>query len=242
MLNKTAIFTKDNEIISLVRLFIDIVQMKRSLTIISFLGLSFLQLPVFAQRKLTEATITYDITVNSDNAADMLDGSRNVIYIKSSCSRSEIISSLGKQSTLIDEKNKAVTILKEYGDKKYMITATLKEWNDHNKKYDSIRFSFLDEYKTISGYNCQKAIGKINDSTAFTVYFTRELIPSNKDFETINKNLPGLAMQYEAIQGKKLVTYTVSSINFNPVQQSNFDLPKSGFRVMTWEESKRGGN
>ncbi len=219
--------------------------MKNSLTIAILVPLAFAQLQAIAQRKLTEATITYDISINSDNGgskpADMLDGSRNVIYIKSSISRAEMISALGTQSTIIDEKGKKVTVLKEYGDKKYMITSTLQEWNDNNKKYDSINFTFLNEFKTISGYNCQKAIGKINDSTAFTVYFTRELIPVNKEFETINKNLPGLAMQYEAIQNKRLVTYTVSSINFNPVPQSKFDLPKSGFRVMTWEESKKGG-
>lgn len=219
--------------------------MKNSLTIAILVPLAFAQLQALAQRKLTEATITYDISINSDNGgskpADMLDGSRNVIYIKSSISRAEMISALGTQSTIIDEKGKKVTVLKEYGDKKYMITSTLQEWNDNNKKYDSINFTFLNEFKTISGYNCQKAIGKINDSTAFTVYFTRELIPVNKEFETINKNLPGLAMQYEAIQNKRLVTYTVSSINFNPVPQSKFDLPKSGFRVMTWEESKKGG-
>ena len=36
----------------------------------------------------------------------------------------------------------------------------------------------------------------------------------------------------------RVVTYTVSSINFNPVLQARFDLPKSGYRVMTYEESR----
>jgi hypothetical protein len=48
-------------------------------------------------------------------------------------------------------------------------------------------------------------------------------------------------MQYEASIGKMMVTYTVSSINFDPIPQTKFDLPKSGYRVMTYEESK-GGN
>jgi hypothetical protein len=45
-------------------------------------------------------------------------------------------------------------------------------------------------------------------------------------------------MQYEASVGKLMVTYTVSSINFNPVPAVKMDLPKSGYRVMTYEESK----
>ncbi|HEX7847669.1 MAG TPA: hypothetical protein VF476_17840, partial [Chitinophagaceae bacterium] len=83
-----------------------------------------------------------------------------------------------------------------------------------------------------------KAIGKLaGDTTTFTVYFTKDLIPVNKDFQYLNKNLPGLAMQYEAKLGKMMVTYTVSSVNFNPVPQVKFDLPKAGYRVMTYEES-----
>lgn len=199
-----------------------------------------------AQRKLTEATISYDIVINTSNktpqAADLLDGATSVIYLKGNMSRSEMISSLGTQATIVDGKTGNVTVLKEYGDQKYMIKMTAENWKESNKKSDGVVFTYYEEYKTIKDYKCQKAIGKMIDGTEFTVYFTRELIPSNMDVQYINKNLPGLAMQYEAKLGKMNVTYTVSSINFNPVAQSKFDLPKSGFRVMTYEESKGAGN
>lgn len=49
---------------------------------------------VQAQRKLTEATITYDIVINTNNttpkAADLLDGAVSVIYLKGNSSRSEM--------------------------------------------------------------------------------------------------------------------------------------------------------
>ena len=202
---------------------------------------------VLAQKKLTEATISYDIVINTNNskpqAADLLDGATSIIYLKGNSSRSEMISSLGTQATVIDGKTGNVTILKNYGEQKYMIKLTKENWKESNKKYDGISFTYINEFKTIAGIDsCQKAIGRLMDSTTFTVYFTRKLVPVNKDFEYINKNLPGLAMQYEAIQGKRTVTYTVSGISFNPVLQSKFDLPASGYRVMTYEESKRGGN
>jgi GLPGLI family protein len=200
---------------------------------------------LMAQRRLTEATITYDIVINTSNstpqAADLLDGATSVIYLKGSSSRSEMTSSLGTQATLIDGKSGNVTVLKDYGEQKYMIQMTPDNWKQSNKKYEGISFTYLNEYKTIAGYNCQKAIGKLSDSSTFNVYFTKELLPVNKDFQYLNKNLPGLALQYEASLGKMMVTYTVSSINFNPVSQVKFDLPKSGYRVMTYEESK-GGN
>ena len=200
---------------------------------------------MFAQKKLTEATISYDIVINTNNttpqAADLLDGAVSVIYLKGNSSRSEMISSLGTQSTIIDGKTGNVTILKDYGEQKYMIRMTPANWKASNKKYEGSTFTYEDEYKSIAGYNCQKAIGKLADGSSFTVYFTKELVPVNKDFQYLNKNLPGLAMQYEAVMGKQKVTYTVSSINFNLVPEAKFDLPKSGYRVMNYEETK-GGN
>jgi len=200
---------------------------------------------LFAQKKLTEATITYDIVINTNNAtpkaADLLDGAVSVIYLKGSSSRSEMISSLGTQSTIIDGKTGNVTILKDYGEQKYMINLTPANWRTSNKKYDGVVFTYENEFKTISGYNCQKAIGKLTDGSTFTVFFTKDLIPVNTDFQYLNKDLPGLAMQYEASLGKQKVTYTVSSINFNLVPAAKFDAPKSGYRVMTYEESRGAG-
>ncbi len=212
------------------------------------IGLSVLvsSTELFAQRRLTEATISYDIVINSNNkapqATDLLDGATSVIYLKGNSSRSEMISSLGTQAAIIEGKTGNVTKLMEYGDQKYMITMTPADWKESNKKYDGVTFTYYEEYKTIANYNCQKAVGKLVDGNTFTVYFTKELVPANKDFQYLNKNLPGLAMQYEATIKNMLVTYTVSSINFNPVSQAKFDIPKSGYRIMTYEESKGGGN
>lgn len=201
---------------------------------------------LLAQRKLTEATISYDIVINTSDkeakAADLLDGATSVIYLKGTSSRSEMISSLGTQATIIDGKSGDVTVLKDYGEQRYMIKMTPANWKQSNKKYEGVTFTYFEEYKTIAGYSCQKAVGKLVDGTSFTVYFTKALLPANKEFQYLNKNLPGLAMQYEASMGKTMVTYTVSTINFNPVALTKFDLPKSGYRVMTYEESMGGGN
>jgi GLPGLI family protein len=220
--------------------------MKHITTILTGLAL-VISSGVIAQRKLTEATISYDIVINTSNktpqVADLLDGATSVIYLKGNSSRSEMVSSLGTQATIIDGKSGNVTVLKDYGDPKYMITMTPADWKQYNKKYEGISFTYLNEFKMIAGYNCQKAIGRLADSTTFTVYYTKDLVPVNKDFEYLNKNLPGLAMQYEAAMGKMIVTYTVSSVNYStPVLQSKFDIPKSGYRVMTYKESVGGGN
>jgi hypothetical protein len=45
-------------------------------------------------------------------------------------------------------------------------------------------------------------------------------------------------MQYETAMGNINVVYTVSKISFAPVPASTFDLPKAGYRIMTYAESK----
>lgn len=221
--------------------------MKKTL-LITFLTAAVISLEAISQgtpRKLTEGTIYYDIVVNTSTSkpqgADLLDGATSVIYIKGNSSRSEMISSLGTQATIIDGKTGNVAILKEYGEQKYLIRLTPDNWKQSNEKYEGVTFTYAEEYKTIAGYNCQKAIGKLADNTTFTVYFTKDLAPANKDFQYLNKNLPGLAMQYEASFGNLKVTYTVAKISLDPVPQAKLDIPKSGYRVMTYEESKGAG-
>jgi GLPGLI family protein len=219
--------------------------MKNKLYIFTFLLMVGVVTESQAQRRLTEATISYDIVINTSTnkpqAADLLDGATSVIYLKGNSSRSEMISSLGTQATIIDGKTGNVAVLKDYGEQRYMISMTPENWKQSNRKYEGVTFEYLNEYKTIAGYNSQKAIGRLIDGTSFTVFFTKDLLPMNKDFQYLNKNLPGLAMEYEANLGKMVVTYTVSSVNFNLVPQAKLDLPKSGYRVMTYEESKEAG-
>jgi GLPGLI family protein len=200
---------------------------------------------VNAQKKITEGTISYDIIINTGKAdpqiADMFDGATSIVYIKGPQTRSEMISSLGTQSTIIDATTGNVTVLKEYGDQKYMIPMTPANWKEANQKYDGVTFTMVDDFKTIAGYKSQKAIGKLKDGTSFSVYFTRDLVPVNTDFQYANKGLPGLVMEYESVLGNLRVTYTVSGISFNPVSTTKFELPKSGFRIVTYNESKRTG-
>ncbi len=202
---------------------------------------SFLGTVVSGQRKLSEATISYDIVINTNNAvpgaADMLDGATSIVYLKGSNSRADFINSLGTQKTIYDGKTGTAANLVEYGNQRFMITFSPTEWKSYNKKYDGLTYTLENEFKTIAGYNCQKAVGKLDDGTTFIVYFSKDLIPVNNEFQYINKGLPGLAMQYEASQGKAKVTYTVSSIDLGVVPLSRFDLPKSGYRVMSYTES-----
>jgi GLPGLI family protein len=204
-------------------------------------------LPALAQKKLTEGSILYDITINNGTDkpqnAEFLDGATNAVYIKAGKVRTEMVSSLGTQSTIIDQTGgkKDVTILKEYGAQKFMINLTAADWSELNRKYENVTFTYdPTATKNIQGFSAKKAIGKLADGTTFTVWYTPDITVDNKDFQYANRNLPGLALEYETVMGNLKVVYTVSKLSFAPVPQAKFDLPKAGFRVMTYQESKGG--
>ena len=208
-------------------------------TLFSFLLLSTVS---FAQKKFSEGTITYDISItsNSDKPknADYLDGTTVTNYIKGNKSRSEMVNALGTMTTIHDSAKNSIVILKEFGEQKYMITLTPEEWKDANKKYEGISYSLNSDEKTIQGYKCRKATATLPDGTTYTFWYTTDLVPENKNFQYETRSLPGLALEYEIESKERKITYTVSKISFSPVPANKFELPKSGYRIMTYAESK----
>ena len=107
---------------TLVRLFITFKKMNTSFKLLLVFPSFFIGTILFAQKRITEGTISYDIKVNTGNSnpslADMFDGATSVVYLKGYQSRFEMVSSLGVQSTIIDSKTGNVKVLKEYGEQK----------------------------------------------------------------------------------------------------------------------------
>jgi GLPGLI family protein len=201
-----------------------------------------INLPAMAQTAMSQGTIVYDITIQTGSKdpqmADALDGATSTVYIKNSQSRTDMVSALGSESTIHDAKTGSGVILKEYSGQKLMITLTKDNWEEKNKKYNDIVFTMEEGEKTIAGYKCKKAVARL-DGNNFTVYYCPDIVVTNKDFNATFKKLPGLVMQYEYEAGKLKFNYTVSKINTEPVLASKFDIPKSGYRVMTYEENQK---
>ncbi|HLK28969.1 MAG TPA: hypothetical protein VKT28_10315 [Puia sp.] len=195
---------------------------------------------VKAQKKVSELTVVYDYTTISNNSAKASkDVATNTIYIKGNLVRSETSSALFSSSTIYDSKTGQAVLLKEVSGQKLLIRLSQENWQDMNKAYDGTVFANTSETKTIAGYKCIKAVGKTKNGLDIIAYYTTEIVPDNKDYNPRFKNLDGLPLQYELANGNFKIQYTVSKINLNPVPASKFDLPKSGYREMTYEESKK---
>lgn len=208
----------------------------------TFLIFLFNTLCLSAQKIISEGSLIYNISVQTGSQepkmADMLDGAATTIYLKGNQSRSEMISGLGSEVTIHDATKGTGTVLKDYSGQKLMITLTKEDWIKKNRKYEGLSFDSTKETAVIAGYNCKKVIALLKDGTSFVVYYTPDLIVANKDYEYPFKTLPGLATQYEWQSGKTVFKYTLSKVSFDPVPASKFDIPKSGYRILTYDETQ----
>jgi len=197
---------------------------------------------VNAQKTLTDGTLVYNMSVETGSGepkmADMLDGATTTIYLKDNKSRSELVSSLGREATIYDATSGKGVILKDYSGQKLMITLTPQNWQENNKKYEGITFTNTSETATIAGFTCKKAVAKLKNGTSFTVYYTPDISISNKSYDAQFKTLQGLPVQYEMESGKMKFKFTLASISYNSVPATKFEIPTSGYRVLSYEETK----
>jgi GLPGLI family protein len=213
---------------------------------VQFTTCLFIGLASQGQKNLAEGSLVYNISVETGSAepkmADMWDGATTTVYLKGNQSRTEMVTGLGSEATIYNAVTGSGVILKNYSGENRMITLTAQDRDENNKKYDGIIFENTGDTLNIAGFNCHKAIAKLKDGSTFTVYYTTDVNISNKNYDYQFKTLPGLAVQYEMQKGKKKFKFTLSKINYNPVPASKFEIPKSGYRVLTYEEAKKLAN
>lgn len=195
------------------------------------------------QKQLAEGTLQYRISISSAKSeapiTNSLNGATLFIYLKPTISRTDMKSALGTESAVYDAKAKDGFILKEYSGQKLMITLQQTNWDDKNKLYENLNFTIGNETINIAGYPCKKATATLPGNKTFTVYFNPEIQVFNKTYNTAFHKLPGLPVQYELQSGNLTFKYTLNQVSYDAVPQSKFESPKTGYRVMTYEENQQ---
>lgn len=196
-----------------------------------------------AQKTVSELTLVYDASISTGNAqprmADAFDGAKMTVYLKGHLSRSQMSSALFSSTTIHDARTGAAVVLREVSGQKLLIRMTAANMEENNSRYQGISFVNTGETRDIAGYRCLKAEAKLKDGSTFTVFYTPDLLPENRDYDYQFRDLNGLPLEYELTQGRLKIKYTVSRISMNPVPASRFDIPKTGYRELSYEESKK---
>lgn len=208
--------------------------MKRGLLI----TLLFFAVSASAQKTFSEGTITFDVLTIIEGK--QVDGLNTCIQmVKGAHYRSDLISDIGKTSTIFDMREGAGAVIRDFGSQKIMTPLSRDNWKEINKKFADLTYEIASDTIMLLGYSCYKATALIEEGTTIVVYFTKSLLPDNVEMFVQLGRLPGIILGFSATSANSTVTYTAKSLSFDPVQIQKFDIPTVGYRIMAYEEGKR---
>lgn len=191
-----------------------------------------------AQKRFSEGTVSFIVSTFIDGVKIAEDASA-IQMIKGGHLRSEMISSIGKTITIFDTKEGKGAVIRELGSQKILIPLNRENWAETNAKFQNLAYTFSEDSLELIGFKCLKANALLKDSTVVDVFYTKEITTENPEVDSQFGSLPGMALQFSYTKGTTVVVYTAAAINFDPVPIQKFDVPNSGYRVLSYGESKK---
>jgi GLPGLI family protein len=193
---------------------------------------------VVGQKRLSEGSISFSVLTFKDGQqiGDSLIAQH---YFKGAHTRTDLVGSSGKTVTIYDSREEFGAIVRDFGSQRILIPLDALSWKDKNAWYKPDSIVYLKEQQTILAYPCTKALINLADGSIIVVWYTTAIIPENKDTEFQMGDLPGLVLSYEFQSGLTRVVYTTKELNFDPVPIQKFDIPSSGYRILSYSESKK---
>jgi len=195
----------------------------------------------FAQQRIVaECTVVYKVESQDASDASMQQKATKTVYIKSNNARIDLVAPAYSHTTLFNKTTATATVLRAFGDDKYMTPLNGQQWRKVNAGLDSIQMQITGDSISILDYTCKKALLQLKDGTQVIVFFTPAIIPSVREYEYMFKDIPGFVLGYEMKDkdGRK-TTFSATQINlYNPVAASRFDIPTKEYRLIEMEESK----
>jgi hypothetical protein len=195
--------------------------------------------PSVAQKRFSEGTIVFTVSTFIDGTK-IEDDATAVHMTKGGHVRSEMSSSIGKTITIFDTREGKGAVIRELGSQRILIPLNRANWAETNEKFQNLVYAFSEDSIKLIGFKCSRANAILEDSTVIAVFYTREISTENPEVDSQFGTLPGMALQYSYTKGNTMVVYTATAINFDPVPIQRFDVPSSGYRVLSYEESKKG--
>jgi hypothetical protein len=206
-------------------------------------GVLFSTSPVFAQKTYNEITLFYKISVSStgekSELAKSLEGATLTVMVKGNQTRSDMVSPIGSESSLYESRAGKGFILKEYSGQKLLITLNRENWKQKNQYYHNLNFKIDPELESKHGYSVKKGSAVLPNGKQFTVYFTPDMVVTNNQYNNAFDQLPGVPVQFELESGNLVFRYDLINVSTEPIASSKFELPKNGYRMMTYEDNQQ---
>ena len=189
------------------------------------------------QRIVAECTVVYKVESHDASDGSMRQKATKTVYIKSNNARIDLVAPAYAQSTIYNKSTGMATVLRSFGEDKYMTSLNTKQWRKLNMPLDSMQIQLTTDSISVLDYSCKKALLQLKNGTTVTVYYTTAIIPSVRDYEYMFKDIPGFVLGYEMVDDLGVKTiFRATQINlYNPVAASKFDIPTKGYRILSVE-------
>lgn len=220
--------------------------MKKLFSTLAFISLSVVSLT--AQNN--EGFVLYDMKIEGlpPEQAAMVGDMENKVTFKNGKVLTEMTSMMFTNQTVIDENG--MTMLMEQMGNKMAIKQTKdemeKEAAKQKDKQADPKIEYINETKTIAGYECKKAIitivGKDKKEEKMEVWYSEKFANPNKEGrgkgQGFMKGLKGMPFEYAGGQGGMKFKMTAKEVSVDPVSDSKFNLSTDGYKLMTMDELK----
>ena len=189
------------------------------------------------QRIVAECTVVYKVESHDASDGSMRQKATKTVYIKSNNARIDLVAPAYAQSTIYNKSTGMATVLRSFGEDKYMTSLNAKQWRKLNMPLDSMQIQLTTDSISVLDYSYKKALLQLKNGTTVTVYYTTAIIPSVRDYEYMFKDIPGFVLGYEMVDDLGVKTiFRATQINlYNPVAASKFDIPTKGYRILSVE-------
>ncbi|MFM1963130.1 MAG: hypothetical protein RLZZ172_1975 [Bacteroidota bacterium] len=190
-----------------------------------------------AQKLFSEGTVIYSVEIHSNDKSG-IDSAHYLLKVKGANLRTELRSTFGKSIYIYDLREGMGAVIREFGGQRILIPVDRSNWNEITGGFRSMNYAAAAGDTTILDYRCLKLNGEMADGSFLTIWYTEDILPEIKEINFPLTNINGLPLVIEMRTGEQKVIYSVQSINYDPVQVQNYDIPKNGYKVLTFKDSK----
>lgn len=190
-----------------------------------------------AQKLFSEGTVMYSVETKT-NEKSGVDSALYSLKVKGANLRTELSSEIGKSIHIYDLREGIGAVLREFGGQRILIPVDRNNWNEITGGFRNMIYSSIAGDTTLLDYRCLKLSGVLADGSMLTIWYTEDILPEIKEINFPLTNITGLPLMIEMSNGSQKVLYKALSINYDPVQVQNYDIPKNGYRVLTFQDSK----
>lgn len=198
--------------------------------------------------QIKEGYIIYDMKMEGISAEDaaMMGDMESRTTFKNGKSLIEATSMMGSTQVLLDESG--MLMLQEQMGNKFGLKQTKEEMEKEaaksKDKTPDPKIEYVDETKTIAGYECKKAIvtmvGKDKKEIKSEVWYSDKFEAQNTG-SVKGKSAPrvkGMPFEYSMNFGPMKMKYIAKEVSTDPVSDSKFVLSTEGYPMKTIDELK----